>query len=308
ACEIEIIGNGRLIITPQGSVIVNGIIINNSTEGNLIVESGGDLVQIANVQNQGPIKVEQVTWLKRLDYTLWSSPVEGMLLKDFSDVSPSSGCGTLWNRVYTLGETSWNQIWDTQDEYLADNTSTFDAGKAYFYRSRNDFHPTETQEFKGVFDGVAHNGDISVSAPLQFNAIGNPYPSAISATDLLDSGATAIYFWTNTNAPDQNGNYEINNWATYSTMGGIGANNTGQVPNGIIQMAQGFVMGFEEADPTRTINFNNEMRLVTNISQFFRQMSNERHRFWLNLYNEEVANNQILVGYMDNATQGVDTG
>src|SRR5690606_4450361 len=88
----------------------------------------------------------------------------------------------------------------------------------------------------------------------------------------------------------------------------IGANNTGQVPNGIIQTAQGFVMGFEEADPTRTINFNNEMRLATNNSQFFRQMSNERHRFWLNLSNEEVANNQILVGYMDNATQGVDTG
>src|SRR5690606_33262976 len=118
---IEIVGNGRLIITPQGNVIVNGIIINNATEENLIVESGGDLVQITDVQNQGPIKVEQVTWLKRLDYTLWSSPVEGMKLKDFSDVSPSGGAGTLWNRVYTFGDNVWDQVWESQADYLADN-------------------------------------------------------------------------------------------------------------------------------------------------------------------------------------------
>src|SRR5690606_34402689 len=116
---------------------------------------------------------------------------EGMKLKNFSDVSPSGGAGTLWNRVYTLGEASWDQVWATQDSYLADNTSTFDLAKGYFYRSRNDFHPTETQEFKGVFAGVPHNGDLSINAPLQFNAIGNPYPSAISANDVLANGATA---------------------------------------------------------------------------------------------------------------------
>src|SRR5690606_8652817 len=112
----------------------------------------------------------------------------------------------------------------------------------------------------------------------------------------------------NTNAPNQDGNYVLNNWATYSNVGGTAASNGSNVPNGIIQTTQGFVIGFEEADPTRTISFTNEMRLATNNSQFFRPMSSERHRFWLNLSDEMVVYNQILVGYMENATQGIDSG
>src|SRR5690606_5350988 len=34
----------------------------------------------------------------------------------------------------------------------------------------------------------------------------------------------------------------------------------------------------------------------------------ERHRMWLNLSNPEVVFNQILVGYIENATMGKDTG
>lgn len=37
-------------------------------------------------------------------------------------------------------------------------------------------------------------------------------------------------------------------------------------------------------------------------------MNSERHRFWLNLSDESVTYNQILVGYVENATQGEDTG
>src|SRR5690606_26506327 len=47
------------------------------------------------------------------------------------------------------------------------------------------------------------------------------------------------------------------------------------------------------------------MRL-TSSGMFFRQMESDIHRYWLNLSIEETALNQILIGYMEGATYGVD--
>src|SRR5690606_13403644 len=307
ACEIEIVGNGRLIITPQGNVIVNGIIINNATEENLIVESGGDLVQITDVQNQGPIKVEQVTWLKRLDYTLWSSPVEGMLLKDFSEVSPSGGTGTIWNRVFTLGETSWDQVWATQSDFQNDNTTTFTEAQGYLYRSRNDYPATEAIVFQGEFVGIPHNGTKTITTSNAYDAVGNPYPSTLDADLFLfeNSGVNALYFWTNTHAP-VNGSYDEvpNNWASYTTAGGTGtsaADSSSIIPNGLIATGQGFVVENSEA----SVTFTNEMRTL-DTGMFFKTMGSEKHRLWLNLSIEDTMLNQMMVAYMDGATEGVD--
>src|SRR5690606_13828498 len=148
------------------------------------------------------------------------------------------------------------------------------------------------------------------NTPFMFNAIGNPYPSPIDGNDLLGAGATGLYFWTNTNTPEADGTYQSNNWAYYNQTGGTGVQ-IGDVgvpiliPDGIIQPGQGFVAGTTE--DVNQITFNNEMRMSTNGS-FFRQMSNERHRFWLNLSDEMAVYNQILVGYMENATQDDDAG
>lgn len=300
--------NGSLTIEDNGSVTVAGKIINN---GDFTVNSGGILSQTSAYMgaNVGDITLLRYSSpMKRLDYTLWSSPVSGMLLKEFSDVSPSGGAGTLWNRVYTLGETAWNQVWPTQADYLADNSQTFQAAKAYLYRSRNDYHPTETVEFEGEFIGVPHNGNISTSTPYLYNALGNPYPSPIDGNKLLESGANALYFWTNTNAPNENGTYVLNNWASYNGVGGVAASNGTQTPDGIIQNAQGFVMGFSTAIPSRTFTFTNDMRLVAHNGQFFKQMNGERHRFWLNLSAEEITYNQILLGYIEGASNEEDLG
>src|SRR5690606_27393812 len=117
-----------------------------------------------------------------------------------------------------------------------------------------------------------------------------------------------IYFWTNTHAP-VNGSYDNqpNNWAYFSaTAGGVSADGGALTPNGIIQPGQGFVA--KMLSSSESVTFNNTMRTDDTSGLFFRAMNTERHRFWLNLSNEEVVFNQILVGYMDNATQGVDTG
>src|SRR5690606_9800404 len=244
----------------------------------------------------------------RLDYTLWSSPVADMRLVDFSDVSPTSpaaGNGTLWNRVYTLGETAWEQVWSTQPDFDNDPL-TFTAAKGYLYRAPNDWVVRNNPEdepadaYPGVFTGVPNNGEYSINTPNTFDAVGNPYPSPIYADDFITSNSVdAIYFWTNVNS--SNGvAYTHNNWASYTTLGGVGVTigdsgiidpNSTPADNMHIQPGQGFVVYTEE----NSVSFNNAMRINSN-GQFFRQMSNEKHRFWLNLSNEEVVFNQILVG------------
>ncbi|MFA7446596.1 MAG: T9SS type A sorting domain-containing protein, partial [Flavobacteriaceae bacterium] len=308
ACEI-LLNSGIITINPDVTLTVNGQIINTQTAEAFTVKSDGVLIQVDEVENTGAITVwRNSSPMKRLDYTLWSSPVSGMLLKNFSEVSPSGGYGTLWNRVYTLGETAWEQVWADQEIYLTDNSMTFTEGTGYLYRSRNDYDAVNTVVFEGEFTGVPQNGTITIDAPYLFNAVGNPYPSPIDADEILAGGASALYFWTNSNAPNQSGTYVSNNWATYSGAGGAIASNGNQTPDGIIQTAQGFVVGFETANPSRQVTFNNTMRLAEHYGQFFKQMSNEKHRLWLNLSDEAVTYNQILVGYIENATQGFDTG
>src|SRR5690606_9763305 len=315
ACELEVTENGSLTISANKTFTVKGQVINNSTSNDFVIESNGILLQIDEVENQGAITVERAsTPMYRLDYTIWSSPVSGMLLRDFSDVSIAGGSGTLWNRVYTLGDNAWDQVWASQQAFESDYTSTFAKAKGYMYRAknvwvtRNSGNPAEID--LGVFTGVPNNGTISINTPFMFNAIGNPYPSPIDGNDLLGAGATGLYFWTNTNTPEADGTYQSNNWAYYNQTGGTGVQ-IGDVgvpiliPDGIIQPGQGFVAGTTE--DVNQITFNNEMRMSTNGS-FFRQMSNERHRFWLNLSDEMAVYNQILVGYMENATQDVDAG
>src|SRR5690606_245599 len=149
----------------------------------------------------------------------------------------------------------------------------------------------------------------TINTPNMFDAIGNPYPSPIDANDFLtNNNADAIYFWTNVNSSNGTA-YVYNNWASYTLLGGAGVTEglEGETeyftPEGTIQPGQGFVVYTEED----SVSFDNSMRINSN-GQFFRAMNDERSRFWLNLSNEEVNFNQILIGYMDNATQGLDSG
>src|SRR5690606_14932821 len=134
----------------------------------------------------------------------------------------------------------------------------------YMYRAKNNWvtrnsgNPAEAD--LGVFTGVPNNGTISIHTPFMFNAIGNPYPSPIDGDELLGGGATGLYFWTNANVPDASGNYQLNNWAYYTQAGGTGVQIGGigdqiQVPNGIIQPGQGFVIGTTEV--ANQITFTN---------------------------------------------------
>jgi hypothetical protein len=118
-----------------------------------------------------------------------------------------------------------------------------------------------------------------------------------------------LYFWTHRVAAVGNA-YPVNNFASYTILGGAASQGGSIIPNGTIQTGQGF---YVDAKTANSIVFENELRRDASTStQFFRNasISNEenveKHRIWLNLKSTDIDYNQILVGYMNGATSGID--
>ena len=294
-----------LTIAEFGSVGVANEIINNAGSTGILLQNNGNLVQINDLApaNVGEITVERnSSEVFRLDYTMWSSPVTGS--QSLLDFSPA----TLSNRFYTY-KTSTDLF------ALVNASQTFGTGEGYLIRIGNT-HPAFVDlnsvpaSWKGTFVGTPNNGIVEV--PLSnvangYNMVGNPYPSVISAESFLQLNEEnldgSIYFWRRRNsnlAGDENSHY-----ATYSSLGGT-ASETSDIPNGFIQIGQGFVV---KALPTGgDLVFNNDLRVSDNFENQFFRMTNqlERHRMWLNLTSDAGVFSQMLVGYMEGASNGLD--
>ena len=295
ACSL-LINNGAIVSIPTGkNVTLNNEVTVTGVGSTFTIESNSNLLQNSSTAvNSGIVKVIRTTSpLMRLDYVLWSSPVDGQTLNSFS---PS----TLSDRFYTYNPTS-----NTYVAVGAANVATtnFAAGTGYLIRMPNT-HPTTATPWTGTFFGTLHNGDYSVSTTSgEFNAVGNPYPSAIDADAFIanNSLTDAIYFWRKTNAATGS------SYATYTTAGGTtpspgtSASPTSAIPNGIIQVGQGFIAKATSG----TLNFNNGQRIIDNNNQFFR-LNNDRSRIWLNLTTSDGIFSQAMIAYMPTATNGVD--
>ena len=285
------INSGSLTIADGTNITVVNEVINNLTEADFVIESNANLIQDNDIDNTGAATVNRDTnLLKRLDYVLWSSPVDNQNLLDFSP-------NTILTRfyVYNSGTDLYNSV--------VPSTTTFDEGTGYLIRMP-DNHPTTATVFNGIFKGTLRNGNVDVTVDSgTYNAVGNPYPSTIDADLFISAnGLTeALYFWRKTN------NAATSSYATYTFAGGTGTEaNPGDpasiTPNGIIQVGQGFIAQATSG----TLSFNNQMRVGNNDNQFFRDGATERNRIWLNLTNTQGIFSQTMVAYMTGATQGVD--
>ncbi|GAA4966477.1 T9SS type A sorting domain-containing protein [Algibacter aquimarinus] len=202
--------------------------------------------------------------------------------------------------------------------------------------------PFTPPQFRYTFQGDFNNGIINVpvyrndgsALDNNWNFLGNPYPSAIEIdafmTENMYNAATnptgtlegAIYFWSqNTDFADTaNGNQALNfdttDYATHNGTGGT-TGGDGVTPNGFIPSGQGFFVSFAESAPsnTGTVVFNNAMRslsLSPDNSQFFKSSNTKKsssdnaNKLWLDLTSDNGVFNQILVGYVDGATDGED--
>jgi hypothetical protein len=303
-------------------------VINNA--GTLTLESNANLIQVNNVANTGSgstIVKRNSSALKRLDYTLWSSPVTGQGLYAFSPL-------TFANRFYQYLTAS-----NTYSSSLGFNitglngngvngTDTnnvpFTTGKGYLIRMPWN-HPTTATVWNGQFTGTANNGDYTIGindngSGFRYNLIGNPYPSPLSAVDFVaanrqsgDERITGVlYFWRETNNTTAN-----NAYCSWSPAGGgNGTFVTNSQPeaydlNGVIQTGQGFIVEAESG--ASAVEFDNSIRLNNTAGQFFRTTEevntvSESNRIWLNVTNATGLFCQTAFGYMTDATMGYDGG
>lgn len=306
AKSLAVTGTGSLIVNSGASITVSGI-VDVAVGANFTLESDGYLRQTLNVEsnnNVGKITVKRnSTPMFRTEATGWASPVENQKLYDFA-------LGTVFGRVYAYNEV--NNAFDASGITL---NSPFELGKGYSIRSP-DVYPNYSVSntptpitFNGLFYGKPNNGDIGVNITFTNfgnNYVGNPYPSPISADTLLDENAPvqALYFWTH-EAPPIAGLYSANNYATYNRSGGTTAAAGGAAPDGIIQVGQGFIA---KTNANTLLQFTNDLRVSSSAGQFFKQttLPADRHRMWLNLSNSANNFNQILIGYIPNATMDED--
>ncbi len=274
-------------INSGNTITVAGAITNNN--GTFNVENNANLVQTntTTVTNSGNIIVKRNSASIQLyDYTLWSSPVAGQNLKSFSP-------NTLDSRFYSYDS--------SQNLYSAvDPLSTsFSPATGYLIRAPNTWTASTPTTFNSVFTGVPNNGTITLTGltPNKFYAVGNPYPSSISATSFINGNSTSgtLYFWRKTNGANGSA------YATRTNAGGTASG--GLTPTDNIGVGQGFIV--KTGASATTLSFNNTMRTSSN-SLVFLRTNEERNRYWLNLNTPTEFICQTLVAYMPEATASFD--
>ncbi|MBE9575184.1 T9SS sorting signal type C domain-containing protein [Flavobacterium proteolyticum] len=333
AKSITISNTGSLNINSSGIARVKGKIEVAST-ANFTLENASSLIQIDDVANIGNITMKRTTSITKMDYVYWSSPVESF---NVSNVSPNSSLIYKWIPTITTNFNGFGNWSGASNEIMA-------KGKGYIVRGPNNFDITVPQNFTAIFTGKANNGTIltpiargTYSGANYFNGgnkvtndddnwnlIGNPYPSAIDAVKFLTANTDLDGFvrvWmhstpiSNSNQNPFYGSFVYNySSSDYLAINGTGTSRPGALS--VVGAGQGFFVKMRDNSPSTSGNatFTNNMRGTTVANnQFFRnsEASNtdettEKHRIWLNLVHPTQVASSMLIGYVSDATNGVD--
>jgi len=347
AYNLNVQNGGVLDIQPTGTVTVQNFVDVDAT-GTFTIESEGSLIQVQDqghvdyVANTGNINMKRTANIRKLDYVYWSTPVANFPV---ASISPTTSTSLIWewNPTVALGYAGDFGIWQNTTENMID-------AKGYIVRGPSAF-TTAFQNYTATFSGVPNNGTVTraitrstytsatdYAGPTallvnkdddNWNLIGNPYPSAISADDFITANTDiegAVHIWTHGTAPssaiadpfyqDFVANYTVADYITYNFTGpSTGASTTW---SGNIASGQGFFVLMEDTGATsEVVTFDNTMRdRGHGNDEFYRTAnptasttvtnSNEKHRIWLDLIAPNNQNNRILVGYVTGATDGKD--
>jgi hypothetical protein len=309
---------------------------NFTNSGTITVENNGSLVQHNNAAvNSGTIIMKRNASIRKSDYVYWSSPVAGFAS---SAISPLTATNLIykWNPTLVnanLGEGAW----------VAGN-ETMVSGKGYIVRGPSTFNNTAPQIFTATFTGTPYNGIVQPSIARgtnlnagsagpngvmrttkddNWNLMGNPYPSSISAIAFLTANTNiegAIRLWTHGTLPGAAAsdpfygnyvyNYTTNDYITYNVSG---VSSGPSAFNGYIASGQSFfvIMNDGPADATQTVTFTNSLRNSSyNNAYFYRSNTNsqeadivEKSSIWLDLIDANASTTtRTLIAYVDGAT------
>ena len=348
-----IVMNGDLNVNASTLLVnVNEVIevaknVNVAGGATFEIKNNGQLVQVVDVVNAANVYVgsntgniiynRTATAIKGYDYVYWASPVTG---QDVAAIysSPSPGFKYFWNP--TVSNINTASTGTSGNWQLASGVMT--PPKGYIVRGSSSYGMAATS-IPAVFTGVPSNGIISTTISRSgnttasqvgasgatvtnyddnWNLVGNPYPSAIKATEFLKAVNNPniqgfINLWTHGTAPVSStnpfydtfaANYTSNDYITYNAAG---TSSGPSVFNGYIGGGQGFFVSMNDgAAGSSTVNFNNSMRSRAHANnQFYKttaEIEDEHHRIWVDLVDSNNESVRTLVGYFPEATVGLD--
>ena len=322
AYSLTVRPSGLLDIQPNNDLTVTNTVTVDAG-GTFNIENNGSLVQINNVANSGSVNSKRIAVTNNtLDYVYWSTPVAGFSV---NNITPSSIYRYAWNPTVNNGGTYAGNF----GNWVA-ASGGMTTGRGYIVRGSSG---------NTTFAGVPNNGDITIpmtrgtyvganypgpTATLvtqdddNWNLLGNPYPSALSADAFLTANlanlSPFVKIWTHGIDPaaiadpfyqDYQLNYNTNDYITYNRLGGTQFGFDGYIGSG-----QGFFVLMNNAGATtENALFNNTMRSnAFRNNQFYRAGDAfERHRIWLKIISPTNTTNDMLVGYTSEATNGFDS-
>jgi hypothetical protein len=325
---VELIINAGKTLTVDNNTYVE--VENNVTvNGNLVLETKGAFVQKDNNSTftnsqTGTSKVNKITPNKNAwyYYTYWSSPVSNMTIANaFPNVSASRRFFFNANNFLDVNGDGFDDNGNDWQIAIGSSIMTPGTGYAVTSSSSTTFPGTDSVWFDGVFNTgtittpIAYTGDVnSLDHP---NLIGNPYPSAIDFNQLHAQNSNVIeglaYFWSQATPANSTGKFSQNDYATYSVGLNAGVSGaSGSIPNQFVPTGQAF---FVNSKDNGSVTFTNAMRMAdaTSNSQFFKNTNTKSkasttidNKLWVNLTSNNGVFSQILVGYVDGASNEND--
>lgn len=323
-CDCEVQNTAHVTIPANSLLKVQTKVTNLGTENNLIVQDGGNLIQMENdAINSGNIQVEKVFNFSsgRQQYNYVISPTVGTNIK-------SLYTGVIDNNISAL---YYNQA----TNYFGVSNGAYIPGRSLAVKEpstgTNGGHASTPAKFIGVpANGVinyalAYSNNAGGATKSGYNLVGNPYPSNLDLIALYNANNARIMptfqFWDNRGnlATTQQGNtYGGESYAKFNALNETGVNATApasaasppRTPTRYVSPVQGFIVQARSTANGQNLVFSNtNMRVSNAATQFFGKTAQktESNRYWLSFITPTDLEYSSAVVYFEGGSNAFGT-